>query len=98
MMIDPLADKLLAFSLIYVLLIRRVIDPSYLFLLLIIESHLVLIPLLSWIRDMRQVTKNHDSSVPEGRHKGVFIIKSKEIFLGKIKSFIYALAFLGILA
>ena len=98
MMIDPLADKFLAFSLIYVLLIRRVIDPIYLFFLLIMESHLVLIPLLSWIHEIRQGRKNHDSTVPEGRQRGVFIIKSREIFLGKIKSFIYALAFLGILA
>ena len=68
MMIDPLGDKLLAFSLIYVLLIRGVIDPVYMVFMLIMESHLVLIPLLSWFRDIHPVAKNQVSIVPEQIH------------------------------
>lgn len=97
MMIDPLADKLLAFTLVVILLVRGLIHPVYFISMLIVESHLLLIPLLSWLWGMLPGRKRLLGSRADGRNHGVFIVKSREIIMGKIKVFLYALAFLCIL-
>ena len=97
MMIDPLADKLLAFTLVTILLVRGVIHPVYFISMLIVESHVVLIPLLSWLWGMLPGGKKLVGSGRDGGNHGAFIVKSREIIMGKIKVFLYALAFLCIL-
>ena len=97
MMIDPLADKFLVFTIVYILLTRKAIDPLYLFLMLIMEAHLVLIPFLSWIYSVRMGRKGRDRSCTVKSEDRVFIVKSKEIVLGKIKFFLYAAGLLSIL-
>lgn len=87
MMIDPLADKTLAITLIYILLARKVISPVYLILMLLMEAHLVLIPILSWSYGRCR----------KGVARGVFVVRPKEILMGKIKVFLYAFGFMTIL-
>ena len=55
-MLDPLADKLLVFAVLYTLTIRGDILPAYILCMALCEIHVLLIPMLSygyqWKRDM----------------------------------------------
>ncbi len=97
MVIDPLADKLLAFILVYILLMRKAIDPLYLVFMLLVEAHLVLIPLLSWSYAMIRTRKARTASASLWPGKDGFVVKSREILMGKIKVFLYGLGFFTIL-
>ena len=97
MMIDPLADKFLAFTLVAVFLMRKLIHPAYFLLMLVVESHMVVIPLLSWLRGVWAGKKKPAGRVPDAASQGVFMVKSRDIVIGKIKVFLYASAFLCLL-
>jgi phosphatidylglycerophosphate synthase len=55
-MLDPLADKLLVFAVLYTLTIRGDIQPAYILCMALCEIHVLLIPMLSygyqWKKDM----------------------------------------------
>jgi phosphatidylglycerophosphate synthase len=95
MMIDPLADKFLVLALVAVLLMRNLIHPAYFVLMLVVEAHVVVIPLLSWFRGVRRAKKK--ARITDTGNHGVFTVKSRDIVLGKIKMFLYASAFLCLL-
>ena len=97
MMIDPLADKFLVFALVAVLLTRDLIHPAYFLLMLVVEAHVVVIPLLSWFRGVWSGKKKAAGRMPDAGNHGVFMVKSRDIVLGKIKMFLYASAFLCLL-
>ncbi|MGD2127306.1 MAG: CDP-alcohol phosphatidyltransferase family protein, partial [Desulfobacteraceae bacterium] len=93
--LDPLADKLLVVTLIYISLMRRAITPTYVLLILLMEAHLIVIPMLSWLRYGRK--GKADGAQPSGgRDRGAFILKSNAAFLGKMKVHLYAYGFLSI--
>jgi len=48
MMLDPLADKLLVFAVLYILTIRGDIQPTYIVCMALCEIHVLLIPMLSY--------------------------------------------------
>jgi phosphatidylglycerophosphate synthase len=97
MMIDPLADKFLVFALVAVLLMRTLIHPAYFLLMLVVEAHVVVIPLLSWFHGVRPGKKKAAKGTKDTGNHGVFMVKSRDIVLGKIKMFLYASAFLCLL-
>jgi phosphatidylglycerophosphate synthase len=97
MMIDPLADKCLVFALVAVLLMRHVIHPVYLLLMLAVEAHVVVIPLLSWFCGLWWGKKKRAGRTAYDATHSVFMVKSRDIVLGKIKMFLYASAFLCLL-
>jgi phosphatidylglycerophosphate synthase len=47
-MLDPLADKLLVFAVLYILTIRGDIQPAYILCMALCEMHVLLIPVLSY--------------------------------------------------
>jgi len=96
-LIDPLADKILVFTIIYILLIRKALDPGYFLLMIIMETHLVVIPMLSWGYGLFYNGKKDISPKTETQGKNVFIVRSKAILIGKMKFLIYSLALLSIL-
>jgi len=55
-MLDPLADKLLVFAVLYTLTIRGDIQPAYILCMALCEGHVLLIPMLSygyqWKKDL----------------------------------------------
>ena len=75
--LDPFADKLLVFAVLYMLIIREDIKIAYLAFMMACESHVVIVPVLSycyqWCKD--------------GRYK-VSLQASKRVeplFLGRVK-------------
>ena len=46
--LDPLADKLLILTLLILLVLRKILDPTYIVLMAFVELHVVFIPILSW--------------------------------------------------
>ncbi|MFH1241719.1 MAG: CDP-alcohol phosphatidyltransferase family protein [Pseudomonadota bacterium] len=95
--IDPLADKFLAFTLVYLLLTRKAIDPAYLVLMVLVESHLLLIPIFSFFYRMSGRGKDGIKTACPARDRGAFLLKAKEILMGKVKVFFYGLGFLTML-
>lgn len=80
--LDPLADKLLAFALLFVLLAKGALPAPFLLLMLLVEMHVVLIPLLSRVRGKKR-----------GAVGPLLAMGGREMILGKIKTLLYGLAF-----
>ena len=96
-LIDPLADKFLVFTIIYILLIRKAIDPGYVVFMIIMETHLVIIPMFSWVYGLIDKREKGISSTAETQEKNAFITRSKSLLIGKMKFLFYSLALLSIL-
>jgi phosphatidylglycerophosphate synthase len=97
MLIDPIADKCLAFTLIGILLVKGDIGLSYLIMMVVVESHVMFIPVFSWLYRGKKADKERVSG-REVIDERPLLFKSKEILLGKIKTFFYAVGLLGIFA
>jgi phosphatidylglycerophosphate synthase len=93
MMIDPLADKFLVFVIMYVLIVRKAIDPMLVLLMLGVEAHLLLVPMLSIMGKRRQ-----PRWAAEGMSRGRSLpIASQAGLPGKVKFMLYALGLLAVL-
>jgi hypothetical protein len=76
---------------------RKLLHPAYFLLMLVVESHMVVIPVLACFRGMRPGRGKPADRVPDAEGRGVFMVKSRDIVVGKIKMFLYASAFLCLL-
>jgi len=96
MILDPLADKVLVFVILYVLLARKAIDPVIVLLMFAMEGHLILVPVLSLVQ-----RRAHSRDVPWACGRGVQWISlplgSQAARSGKIKFMLYALGLMAIL-
>jgi phosphatidylglycerophosphate synthase len=96
-MLDPLADKFLVFTLLYILITRKALNPILVLLMVVMEGHLIVVPVLSWLYGLRR-RKNYDAQAASVRRdRSAFILKSEAVLIGKVKFFLYACALLGIL-
>jgi len=96
-MLDPFADKFLVFILLYILVTRKALNPIIVILMVVMEGHLVVVPMLSWLYGLRR-PRNYDvQKASERRDRSAFILKSEAALIGKVKFFLYACALLGIL-
>jgi phosphatidylglycerophosphate synthase len=89
-LLDPFADKLFVFTILYILVIRDAIRAIYVPWLVAPECHVVIIPVLSYFY---QVIKNgnHTPSLdPESR--------LKPLLLGRIKLHLYVYSILSIIS
>lgn len=94
--LDPLADKLLVFILIYILIMRGALDPIYLVLMILMEGHVLLIPVFSWFYSAQRGRNNSTYSRYAKKDRGAFALKTQALFIGKVKFLLYANALLGI--
>jgi cardiolipin synthase len=95
--LDPLADKFLVFTLLYILITRKVLDPIFVLFILMMEVHVIFIPTLSWIYGLVK-GKNHGTrGTSEGIDNSDFILKSKAALMGKVKVHLYAYGLLSLL-
>jgi phosphatidylglycerophosphate synthase len=95
--LDPLADKLFAFVLVSILVLRGAMNPTYLGLMIVMEGHMVLIPAFSWLYGVRNGGNGTLSSLHPAKERGVSALRIQALFIGKVKFFFYASAILGIL-
>lgn len=96
-MLDPLADKFLVFTLLYILVTRKALNPILVLLMVVMEGHLIVVPMLTWLYGVRR-RKNYDAqAASKRRDRSAFILKSEALLIGKVKFFLYACALLGIL-
>jgi phosphatidylglycerophosphate synthase len=88
-MLDPLADKLLVFAVLYTLTIRGDILPVYILCMALCEIHVLLIPMLSygyqWKRDME------GRASPDGKDR------IQPVSFGRVKVHFYVYAVLLII-
>ena len=96
-MLDPLADKFLVFTLLYILVTRKALNPFLVLLMVVMEGHLIVVPMLSWLYGLRRRRHDDTQSASERRDRSAFILKSEAVLIGKVKFCLYACALLGIL-
>ncbi|MBW1723383.1 MAG: CDP-alcohol phosphatidyltransferase family protein [Deltaproteobacteria bacterium] len=87
-LIDPLADKFLALTIAFILLERKVLDPVIIVIMLLLEAHVLLIPLISRVRRRKGFLRAGDPFL---------VVRARQMAAGKIKCFLYGVAFLGLL-
>jgi len=96
-LLDPLADKFLAFTLMGILIMRKVMSPVYMLLILLTEGHLFLIPILSWFHEGKKAKREGGEPSPAERDRSSFILRTQAVFVGKVKMHLYVYSFLSLL-
>jgi len=95
--LDPAADKFLVLVLVYILVRRDALDPLYLLFIAMMEGHMVVLPILSWLYGVQKRRSNDERGVSIKRDRNIFILKSEAALMGKVKFLLYACALMGIL-
>lgn len=95
--LDPAADKFLVLVLVYILVRRDALDPLYLLFIAMMEGHMVVLPILSWLYGLRKRRSDDERAVSINRDRNTFILKSEAVLIGKVKFLLYACALMGIL-
>jgi phosphatidylglycerophosphate synthase len=95
-LIDPLADKLLMLTILYILVAKRELDPRYLVLMAIMETHIIITPLLSLIRNSLVGQRVGRSSYPSLKRDGTddILARTRPVLAGRVKVHLYAYAVL----
>ena len=98
-LIDPLADKLLVLTILYSLIAKRALDPCYLVLMVIMETHVIVAPLLSLIRDSLEGQRTGRFSHPDSKRDGAdaILVRTKPALAGRIKVHLYAYGVLSVM-
>jgi cardiolipin synthase len=97
-LIDPLADKALIFTTIYILIMKKALDPLYVFLIAIMETHLIIAPLLSWFYGLlRRRSHRIPYSTSKVNKTDVILARSKPVFMGRVKINLYVYAILSMM-
>lgn len=97
-LIDPLADKALIFTIVYILVMKKVLDPLYVLLIAIMETHLIIVPLLSWFYGLfRRRTGDVPYSTSKKKKTDAILARSKPVFMGRVKVNLYIYAILSMM-
>jgi phosphatidylglycerophosphate synthase len=98
-LIDPLADKLLMLTILYILVAKRALDPRYLVLMAIMETHIIITPLLSLIHDSLVGQRAGRSSYPSLKRDGadVILARTRPALAGRVKVHLYVYAVLSMM-
>ena len=88
-MLDPLADKLLVFAVLYALTIRGDIRPAYILCMVFCEIHVLLIPMMSYAYQWKKDLKYRPSSGGKER--------IQPVSFGRVKLHFYVYAVLLII-
>jgi phosphatidylglycerophosphate synthase len=78
--LDPLADKLLVFSVLYILTIRGDIRPAYILCMALCETHVFVIPMLSYVYQWKKSGEDMPPSEVENRIEPVLFGRVKVHF------------------
>jgi phosphatidylglycerophosphate synthase len=84
--LDPLADKLLVFSVLYILTIRGDIRPAYILCMALCETHVFVIPMLSYVYQWKKSGEDMHPSEVENR--------IEPVLFGRVKVHFYVYAVL----
>jgi phosphatidylglycerophosphate synthase len=87
--LDPLADKLLMLTLLTLLVLRKVLDPTYMVLMVSMELHVVVIPILSWFYGLVKNKTNSVCSTPDGKEEDTHLVRTKPVLVGRVKLHLY---------
>jgi phosphatidylglycerophosphate synthase len=97
-LIDPLADKALIFTIIYILIMKKALDPLYVLLIAIMETHLIIAPLLSWFFGLlRRRSDGLPYSTSKEKKTDVILARSRPVFMGRVKVSLYVYAILSMM-
>jgi phosphatidylglycerophosphate synthase len=87
--LDPLADKLLVFSVLYILTIRGDIRLAYILCMALCETHVFVIPMLSYVYQWKKSGEDMPPSEVENR--------IEPVLFGRVKVHFYVYAILLII-
>jgi phosphatidylglycerophosphate synthase len=98
-LIDPLADKLLMLTILYVLVAKRALHQCYLVLMVIMETHIIITPLLSLIHNSLVGQRAGRSSYPSLKRDGTdgILVRTRPALAGRVKVHLYAYAVLSVM-
>ncbi len=97
-LIDPLADKILIFTVVYILIMRKALDPLYVLLMVILETHVLIVPLLSWFYSIfKRRPDGVAYSTSKNKRTATIVLKTKPVFVGKLKVGLYMFALLSLM-
>ena len=95
--LDPLADKLLILTLLILLVLRKVLDPTYIVLMASMELHVVVIPILSWFYGLLKNKTNSPYSAPNEKGEDTRLVKTKPVVVGRVKVHLYVYGILSVI-
>lgn len=95
--LDPLADKLLILALLTLLVLRKVLDPTYIVLMVSMELHVLVIPILSWFYGLFKNKNDSPCSMPDEKGEDTRFVKTKPVVLGRVKVHLYVCGILGVI-
>jgi len=95
--LDPLADKLLILTLLILLVLRKILDPTYIVLMASMELHVVVIPILSWFYGLFKNKTDSPCSTPDERGEDTRFVKTKPVVVGRVKVHLYVYGILSVI-
>ncbi len=95
--LDPLADKLLILTLLILLVLRKILDPTYIVLMVSMELHVVIIPILSWFYGLLKDKTDSPRSTPDEKVQDTRFVKTKPVAVGRAKVHLYIYGILSVI-
>jgi phosphatidylglycerophosphate synthase len=95
--LDPLADKLLILTLLILLVLRKILDPTYIVLMASMELHVVVIPILSWFYGLHKNKTDSPYSAPDEKGEDTRFVKTKPVVVGRVKVHLYVYGILSVI-
>jgi phosphatidylglycerophosphate synthase len=95
--LDPLADKLLMLTLLILLVLRKILDPTYMVLMASMELHVVVIPILSWFYGLLKNKTDSPYSAPDEKGEDTRLVKTKPVVVGRVKVHLYVCGILSVI-
>jgi len=88
-LLDPLADKLLSFTIICILMARGAVSLKIVLLIFVMEVHIIVIPFFSWLHGIC-TGKNVDiRSILKIKENDNILLSTKPVLIGRVKFHLY---------
>jgi|GEM_PF-1116490 phosphatidylglycerophosphate synthase len=96
-LLDPLADKLLVLTLLILLVLRKILDPTYIVLMASMELHVVIVPILCWFYGLLKDKTDCPCSRPDEKEEDTRFVKTKPVIVGRVKVHLYVYGLLCVI-
>jgi len=94
---DPLADKLFVLTLLILLVLRKILDPTYIALMASMELHVVIVPILCWFYGLLKDKPDSPCSTPDEKEEDTRFVKTKPVVVGRVKVHLYVYGILCVI-
>jgi len=95
--LDPLADKLFVLTLLILLVLRKILDPTYIVLMASMELHVVIVPILCWFYGLLKDKIDSPCSTPKEKEEDTRFVKTNPVAIGRVKVHLYVYGILSLI-